>query len=273
MLRTISSIISILLFIVGCSTTHLISSDDNFIAPTLIYKPIFIYPHTAQENKLTGEVCLILKIDKDGKVKSVTIDKSSGYHILDKSATTFAKQFKYKPAKLNGQPVEFYIKQSIDYDLVDGNSLTQYYIKQVKKLKKKIEEASPENQLKLQKELLVVYEDFINSNTDYIGFNQYIKEVINKDTYNKWDESVNDWPLHFLLFDDFQKSYKNSTINEDARNLMFVYLKKDFDTVEMASNMDINLLQKKQIFNNKISVFLNEEYANVLPDSLNYLMQ
>jgi TonB family protein len=273
MLKIIFISLYISLFIVGCSTSHLVSLDDNINAPVLVYKPLFIYPRTAQENNLTGKVHLILKIDKGGKVDSVLLDKSSGYDILDKSAMAFVKQFKYKPAESNGRPVQFYMKQIVNYYLVERNGLSQNYIKQVKELKKKIEKASPEYQLELQKELLGVYEDFINSNTDYIAFNQNIKKIVDNDSYDRWDETKNDWPLHFILFDDFQKNYPNSTINEKAKNLMFEYLKKDFDTANTISDMENDLLQKREKFDKTINTFLNEKYADVLPDSLNYLIQ
>lgn len=273
MLKLISITLYISLFIISCSTSHMIPLDKNITAPLVIYKPLFIYPHTAQKNNLTGKVHLILKIDKEGNVDSVILDKSSGYDILDKSAVAFVKQFKYKPAESNGKPIQFYVKQPVDYFLVENSSLAQKYVRQVKELKKQIEETAPENQLELQKELLTVYKDFINSNMDYIGFNKNIKKFINKESYYRWDEAKNDWPLHFILFDDFQKSYPNSTINEDARKLMFEYLKKDLDTAKTISNADNDLLQKREIFNKKINKFLNEEYADVLPDSLNYLLQ
>jgi len=267
MLKIIFILIFITLFIVGCSTSQFVPVNENITVPKLVDRPLFIYPHSAQINNLTGKVHLILKIDKTGKVDSVIMDKSSGHVILDKSAISFIKQFKYRPAESNGQPIQFYMKHTVDYFLVEDNGLAQDYVKQVKELKKKIEKASPENKLKLQKELLAVHKDFINSNTDYIGFNQNIQEFVNKDSYNRWDEAKSDWPLHFIVFDDFQKSYPNSSINNDARALMFEYLKKDFDTAKVISNSDYNLSQKKEKFYNKINRFLSEEYADMLPDS------
>ncbi len=273
MLKIISITLYISLFIFGCNTYHLIPSDENITSPVLIYKPLFIYPHNALANNVTGQVHLILKIDKTGKVDSVLVEKSSGHDILDKSASAFVRQFRYKPAEIDGQPIQFYIKQSVDYYLVENKGMAQKYIRKVKGLKKQIAKASPENRLELQKELLAVYKEIINVNMDFIGFNQNIQKFINKDSYYRWDEVKNDWPLHFILFDDFQKSYPNSTINKDARKLMFEYLKKDFDTVKTISVTDNNLLQKREIYNKKIHTFLNEEYADVLPDSLNYLLE
>jgi len=273
MLKVKFMIILITLFILSCTASRLVQVDENIIIPKLIEKPLFIYPHYAQVNNLSGKAHLILKINKSGKVDSVMIEKSSGFDVLDNSAVAFVKQFKYKPAESNGQPIQFYIKQTVDYFLVGNNSLAKKYINQVINLKKKIEKASPESQAELQKELLVVYKDFINSNMDYIGFNQNIREFVNKDSFNRWDESVTEWPMHFIVFDDFIKSYPNSPVNNDARNLMFEYLEKDFNTVKIISNSDNDLLQKREKFDKTISAFLSEEYANVLPDSLNYLIR
>ncbi|MBN1407843.1 MAG: energy transducer TonB, partial [Calditrichaceae bacterium] len=212
-------IISMALFALGCSTSHFISADETMKTPKLIEKPLFIYPHTAQKNNLSGKVHLIIKIDKSGKVDSIMVEKSSGHNILDRSAIAFVKQFRYKPAELNGQPIHFYLKQSVDYLLEENSDPTNGYIKQIKKLRKKIEKASPERQLELQKELLAVYKDYINANLDFIIFNQNITDLINQNAYDRWSESIEDWPLHFLVFDDFQKSYPGSPLNTDARNL------------------------------------------------------
>ena len=273
MLKVIYIFALITLFMFGCSSKHLVSMDGSIIAPKLVEKPLFIYPHIAQVNNLTGKVHLIVRIDEKGKVDSVMIKKSSGYGVLDKSAAAFVKQFKYKPAESNGQPIQFYIKQSVDYSLVNKNNLEENYIILIKELKKKIEKTSPEKQLELQKELLSVYKDFINSNMDYIIFNKNIKEFVDQNSYSRWNDTTNDWPLHFIVFDDFQKSYPNSSVNKDARNLMFEYLKKDFDTIKAISVMDNDVVYDKTKFNQKISSFIKEDYNGLLPDSLNYLIQ
>lgn len=273
MLKVKYIIVCITLFIVGCSSTHFVNMDENVIVPKLIDKPLFFYPHSAQADNLTGKVHLILKIDKTGMVESVTLEKSSGYEILDESAIGSVKQFKYKPAEMNGKPIAFFIKQTVDYDLFENPDLVKTYIKQIRDLKKKIEHASPEKQIELQKKLLAVYKEFINSNMDFIDFNQNIGEFVTEHSYSRWNDTIQDWPLHFVVFDDFQKSYPNSPINDDARKLMFEYLKKDFNTVKVISNLNDDSVHKKELFNIKINSFLNEEYAGLLPDSLNYLIQ
>ncbi|MEJ2542945.1 MAG: energy transducer TonB [Calditrichaceae bacterium] len=229
-------IVLIALFIVGCSSTHIVSMDKNIIAPKLIDKPLFIYPHSAQVNNHAGKVYLILKINKLGKVESVILDKSSGYGILDESAIASVKQFKYKPAELNGQPIDFYLKQTVDYDLLENPDLAKKYVNKVKDLKKKIEYASPEKQIELQKKLLSLYKDFISSNMDFVVFNKNIGEFVAENSYSRWNDASEDWPLHFVVFDDFQKSYPNSSVIDDARKLMFEYLKKDYETAKVVLN-------------------------------------
>ena len=111
MLKLQFIIIYITLFVVGCSTSHLVSVDENNLVPKLVNKPLFIYPHTALANNIAGKVHLILKVNKKGKVDSVIVEKSSGYDVLDKSAISFVKQFEYKPVVSNGQPIQFYMKE------------------------------------------------------------------------------------------------------------------------------------------------------------------
>jgi TonB family protein len=273
MLKVKLIIISIALFTLGCSSTKLVPVDENIVAPLLIDKPLFVYPHSAQENDITGKVFLIMKVDEEGKIESVMLEKSSGSEILDQSAIAFVKQFKYKPAELNGKPIQFYLKQSVDYMLADKKDQAYDYIKHIKNLQNKIKNTSAEKQLELQKELLAVYIDFINSNLDFVVFNQNIKELVHEKSYSRWNKSITEWPLHFIVFDDFQKSYPNSSVDDDARKLMFEYLKKDFDTVKVISNLNDDRLYQKEKFSTKIHSFLNEEYAGLLPDSLDYLIQ
>lgn len=270
--KYIYGLIFLVIGVIGCNKSYVVL-DENMKPPKLIEKPIFVYPRYAQENNISGEVHLLILVDKTGEVDSVLLDKSSGHKILDESAISFVKKFKFIPAEKNGNPIKFYIGHTIDYSLVEINKSAQKYIKQIKKLQKNLKNALPEERIEIQKEIIAIHNNFIKSNTDYLNYNQYIKELVKKDTYNRWNQIVNDWPLHFIVFHDFQESYPNSELNITARDYMFEYMKKDIDYVESTVNINPELMPKKNDYYKKLKSFLQEEYTNMVPDTLSYLLE
>jgi protein TonB len=62
------------------------------------------YPRIAKQTGAKGMVVLVASIGKDGKVKNVKV--ISGHAMLQNSAVEAVKQWVYKPALLNGVPVE-----------------------------------------------------------------------------------------------------------------------------------------------------------------------
>lgn len=100
------------------------SPSDSFEMPTLNNKntkegidmhvrKTFRYPEIAQENGLQGRVLMQFTIDKNGKVKNLSIVKGA-HEPLDREAfrILFAMP-DWKPAKLNGEPIEVYIQYPI----------------------------------------------------------------------------------------------------------------------------------------------------------------
>ncbi len=70
---------------------------------TVNKKPI--YPRIARLKGYEGTVYLRIKINGEGKVIYSTVEKSSGYDILDRSALKASLKWKFKPALKNGVPV------------------------------------------------------------------------------------------------------------------------------------------------------------------------
>ena len=61
------------------------------------------YPEEAKRNHVQGEVVLQATIDRDGNIASLTV--ASGTPILAQAALEAVRQWKYRPYKLNGDPV------------------------------------------------------------------------------------------------------------------------------------------------------------------------
>jgi periplasmic protein TonB len=64
------------------------------------------YPPTAQRLGQEGTTLLSFKVTTDGGVTGVTVAKSSGFDSLDNAAVSCASHWQYKPAAVDGQPVE-----------------------------------------------------------------------------------------------------------------------------------------------------------------------
>jgi protein TonB len=67
----------------------------------------FKYPPSLYARKVQGNVLLRLFIDRDGRVvpDSTRIDRASGYEELDSAAVFGARELRFVPAKLRGEPI------------------------------------------------------------------------------------------------------------------------------------------------------------------------
>lgn len=67
----------------------------------------FRYPAALYTRKVQGNVTLKLIIDRDGRVlgDSTRVDEPSGYPDLDSAALVGARELRFVPAKLHGEPM------------------------------------------------------------------------------------------------------------------------------------------------------------------------
>ena len=67
----------------------------------------FRYPAALYARRVQGNVTLHIRIDRDGKVipDSTRVEESSGYGSLDSSAVRGARELRFVPAKLRGEPM------------------------------------------------------------------------------------------------------------------------------------------------------------------------
>jgi TonB family protein len=72
--------------------------------PRLVGVPVPVWPYDL--NGVQGWVDVGLMVDQTGKPFEVTVNASTGYSALVESAVEAMKTARYKPALLNGQPVE-----------------------------------------------------------------------------------------------------------------------------------------------------------------------
>jgi len=75
------------------------------------------YPVMAREQGWQGTALLKVLILRNGSVGSLEIIRSSGYGILDRSALTAVKDWKFIPAQKDGQPVEIGVEIPVTFRL------------------------------------------------------------------------------------------------------------------------------------------------------------
>lgn len=79
------------------SDGHMSAVSDEELIRYALNSPGPGYPRQAQKTKTGGSGVYDLRIDKAGVTKSVVIVKSSGSDVLDKSATTAFRAWRFKP--------------------------------------------------------------------------------------------------------------------------------------------------------------------------------
>jgi protein TonB len=82
---------------------------------TLIKRVNPVYPSMAKTARMQGAVELLIQIGKDGSVTQVK--RLNGQPILAGAAQEAVKQWRYEPAKVNGQPVETETTVKLTFDL------------------------------------------------------------------------------------------------------------------------------------------------------------
>ena len=77
--------------------------SDGVVEPVLTHKVDPIYPVQARTQHLSGKVILSATIENDGAIKKLSV--KSGSPILSAAAETAVRQWRYRPAMLNGSPI------------------------------------------------------------------------------------------------------------------------------------------------------------------------
>ena len=74
--------------------------------PDNLKNPAPPYPEAARRQGEEGMVVLLISIDKTGHPAQVEVQRSSGYALLDESALTTVRRWKFIPARMGGRPIE-----------------------------------------------------------------------------------------------------------------------------------------------------------------------
>jgi protein TonB len=75
------------------------------------------YPPLARERGYEGTVYLRVEVKGDGRVGGLTIDRSSGYEILDRAAAESVREWIFLPAQKGGKPVTSWVLLPVKFML------------------------------------------------------------------------------------------------------------------------------------------------------------
>jgi TonB family protein len=75
------------------------------------------YPREAREKGYQGEVLLRVEVLSNGRVGEIEVTRSSGHEILDRSALSTVKQWKFIPARKGEEPIPLWVNIPIKFQL------------------------------------------------------------------------------------------------------------------------------------------------------------
>jgi len=87
------------------------------IHPKYAENPKPLYPREARKKGVQGEVVLKVEVLSNGLVGQVEVKKSSGHEILDHTALSAVKQWKFFPAKRGENAIAFWVNIPVKFQL------------------------------------------------------------------------------------------------------------------------------------------------------------
>ncbi|MCM2264156.1 MAG: energy transducer TonB [Desulfuromonadales bacterium] len=81
--------------------------------------PLPNYPRLARQNRLEGTVRLRARVTASGNVEGVSLERSSGHAVLDRSALDGVQRWRFIPATRNGAPVACEVSIPVAFRLTE----------------------------------------------------------------------------------------------------------------------------------------------------------
>ncbi len=94
------------------SPDALIQVDDH---PGIIHMGFPVYPEELRGQHVTGEVWIKAGVDRKGILRAAVVARSSGNQALDSSALAVARECKFVPALLGGQPIAAWVTYPVQF--------------------------------------------------------------------------------------------------------------------------------------------------------------
>ena len=95
--------------------TKVVRVGGNIVTPKMIKKVAPEYPDLAKASRLGAVIIMEAQVDTHGTVKSVNILR--GHPLFDEAAAAAVKQWRYRPLLLNGEPTEFIVTVTLNFNI------------------------------------------------------------------------------------------------------------------------------------------------------------
>src|SRR4030042_5439031 len=102
---------------VAMKSPSLSESEILFAQPRYAENPKPLYPQEARKKGYEGEVLLRVEVLSNGRVREIEVRRSSGYEVLDLSAITAVKQWRFVPAKKGETPIPVWVNIPVAFQL------------------------------------------------------------------------------------------------------------------------------------------------------------
>jgi TonB family protein len=87
------------------------------VQPKYAENPKPLYPSEARRRGYEGEVVLKVEVLPNGRVGQIEVKCSSGYELLDQSALTTVRQWKFVPARKGENPIPLWVNIPVKFQL------------------------------------------------------------------------------------------------------------------------------------------------------------
>ncbi len=85
--------------------------------PLYELNPPIKYPPLARRRNYQGTVLLDVLVGRDGTVRDLRLDKSSGYSVLDRSALAAVRTWRFEPARRGTIPIKMWVKVPVRFEM------------------------------------------------------------------------------------------------------------------------------------------------------------
>ena len=102
---------------VAMKSPSLPESEIVFAQPRYSENPKPLYPQEARKKGYEGEILLRVEVLSNGRVGAIEVRRSSGHEVLDRSAITAMKQWRFVPAKKGETQVSVWVNIPVTFQL------------------------------------------------------------------------------------------------------------------------------------------------------------
>lgn len=250
----------LLIFLLGCAGTRPPKWINNYLKPD--------YPEAALEKGIEGKVALFLFLDNQGSVTNVRVRKSSGSKILDDAAVEYGKELHFTPAKKSGKPIPIVLTWEVTFDARNVFFQPKEYAAVIKDWYQRAGQLQGKDKHLLLEKILEKHAEYVKYSKDHplLNYNKFIKSFLLPDVAEQWKPFFENWPLRFIVYQDFAARFPQSDLAPKATEKMIELLKYDISQINLLAESIEVIDENKDLYLQTIYSFLAQNYpASITP--------